>query len=177
MGFKVLPVANHNGLPDSGHGFPIPSTIHSTQACNSPPILLSIKVKNKTCLWPPTPLVPLSALNPARALVQVNRLPIMIIGDTFTPHMSPTTNIINYLCPCGKAMCIIPTPIVCSLLTVEDCGGVGHPRILFATTKTVLAFKLPIGRVTDRLGAPSGGYSGYPCSSRVTYGSPTVLAG
>ena len=100
----------------------------------------------------------------------------MIMGDTFTPHMSPTTNIITYLCPCGKATCIIPTPIVCSLLTVEDQGGIGHPRILFATTKTVLAFKLPIGRVTDKLGAPAG-YGGYPCSSRVTYGSPTVMAG
>ncbi len=34
------PVANHNGLPCTGHGIPIPSTIHSTQACKTPPIRL-----------------------------------------------------------------------------------------------------------------------------------------
>ena len=51
MALGVLkPVANHNGLPDTGHGIPIPSTIHSTQPCNSPPIELPIIVKDKTCL-------------------------------------------------------------------------------------------------------------------------------
>ena len=73
MALGVLkPVANHNGLPDTGHGIPIPSTIHSTQPCNSPPIELPIIVKDKTCLWPPTPLIPLTALNPMRATVLVN---------------------------------------------------------------------------------------------------------
>ena len=52
MALGVLkPVANHNGLPDTGHGIPIPSTIHSTQPCNSPPIELPIIVKDKTCVY------------------------------------------------------------------------------------------------------------------------------
>jgi|TARA_B100000405_G_scaffold302665_2_gene266598 hypothetical protein len=177
MALGVLkPVANHNGLPDTGHGIPIPSTIHSTQPCNSPPIELPIIVKDKTCLWPPTPLIPLTALNPMRATVLVNGLPIMINSDTFTTHRSITTNIINYVCPCGKAMCIIPTPINCSLLTIEDMKGVGHGRTLWATTFTVFAFKIPIGRLTDPLGFGVTGKS-WPCSSAIAFGSPNVLAG
>ena len=173
------PVANHNGLPCTGHGIPIPATIHSTQQCKTPPIRLGIVMKNKTCLWPPTPLVPLTALNPARAMVLVNGLPIMINGDTFTPHLSPTTNIINYLCPCGKATCIIPTPTVCSLLTAEDIAG-GHPRTLdTGFYQSVRAFKIPIGRLGDNLGKGSlpPVSIGYPCMSKIAYGSPNVLAG
>ena len=105
-------------------------------------------------------------------MVVVNGLPIMINGDAFTPHLSPTTNIINYLCPCGKATCIIPTPTVCSLLTAEDISG-GHPRVLSTGTyQSVRAFKIPIGRLGDSLGP-----KGYPCSSKIAYGSPNVLAG
>lgn len=175
MALGILkPVANINGLPCSGHGIPIPATIHSTQPCGSPPIPYSIVAKNLTCLWPPQPLIPLTAINPLRATVLVNKLPIMIAGDTFTPHVSVTTNIINYLCPCGKATCIIPTPIHCGTLTVED-AGVGHVRTVVSTTLTVFAFKVPIARILDPLGVGAPGVS-YPCSSVVAYGSPTVLA-
>ena len=171
----LRPVAHHNGLPCSGHGVPIPSTIHSTQTCGTPPIQLPIVVKEKTCMWPPMPLTPLTALNPQRATVLVNGLPIMIFGDQFIPHLSPTTNIINYLCPCGKATCIVPTPTVCSLITTEDMMGKGHWRLLYATTKQVLAFKIPIGRIMDPLGYGKPGKS-WPCSSVVAFGSPNVLA-
>jgi len=170
------PVAHHNGLPCTGHGIPIPSTIHSTQSCGTPPIKLPIMVKEKTCMWPPTPLIPLTALNPMRATVLVNGLPIMITGDVFTPHISPTTNIINYLCPCGKATCIIPTPIVCSLLTIEDQMGIGHTRVLAATTGFTLAFKIPIGRLGDPLGVGTT-FESWPCNSNIAFGSPNVLSG
>ena len=54
MAFGFLkPVTSLNGLPDSGHGLCLPSTVHSVQACGSPPIPYSIVIKNKTCWWPP----------------------------------------------------------------------------------------------------------------------------
>lgn len=171
----LRPVAHHNGLPCSGHGVPIPATIHSNQACSTPPIELPVIVKEKTCMWPPNPLTPLTALNPMRATVLVNGLPIMIFGDVFTPHRSITTNIVNFSCPCGKAMCIIPTPFNCSVLTTEDMKGLGHTRVLESTTKQVLAFKIPIGRIMDPLGIGKPGKS-WPCSSVVAFGSPNVLA-
>ena len=177
MALGVLrPVSFHNGLPCSGHGIPIPSTIHSTQPCGSPPIPYSITIKNKTCWWPPQPLIPLEALNPLRATVLVHRLPIMLEMDTFTPHISVTTNIINYLCPCGKLTCIIPTPVLCGLLTMEDMGGVGHVRVAESTTFTVFALKRRVLRIIDPLGAGKPKLS-WPCSSVVAFGSATVLAG
>lgn len=175
MAGLLKPVASLNGLPCSGHGIPIPSTIHTEQPCKTPPKTLGIVVKNLTCFWPPTPLVPLTAVNPSRATVLVNGIPIMISGDTFTPHISATTNIINYICPCGNATCIIPTPFACSILTTEDKAGTGHSRTAVATSTKTLAFKVPIVRMLDPLGVGASGKS-YPCSSVVAYGSPTVLA-
>ena len=171
-----MPVASHNGLPCSGHGIPISSTIHNQQPCGSPPIPFTIEIKDKTCWWPPTPLIPLTGLTPERSTVLVNKLPIMLEMDVFTPHISPTTNIINYLCPCGKAMCIIPTPIICGLLTIEDKGGVGHERVLNATTFTVFALKRRVARMLAPLGVGVPKAS-WPCKSVVAYGSPTVLCG
>ena len=72
-------------------------------------------------------------------------------------------------------MCPIPTPIACSVLTSEDFGGAGHTRVLFPTTLTVFAFKIPIARILDPLGVGFPGFS-YPCSSVVAFGHPTVLA-
>ncbi len=171
----LKPVAAHNGLPCSGHGLCLPSTVHSNQSCGTPPIPYTIKVKEFTCWWPPLATVPLTPLTPIRATVLVHFLPIYLLGDTFIPHPSPCTNIIVYWCPCGKSTCPVPTPIVCSLLTIEDAGGIGHPRTLFTTTLTVFALKLPIGRLLDPLGVGFTGWS-YPCSSCVAWGSATVLA-
>ena len=170
----LLPVYNLNGLPDSGHGLCIPPTVHSVQACGTPPVPYSIVIKEYTCWWPPFPMIPLSAINPIRATVLVNFIPIGIFGDVFIPHPSTCTNIIIYMCPCGKSICPVPTPIPCSVLTIED-AGVGHWRILFAQTKTVYAFKLPIGRILDPLGVGTTFWS-YPCNSIVAWGSPTVLS-
>ncbi len=59
MAFGFLkPVTSLNGLPCTGHGLCLPSTVHSVQACGSPPIPYTIVIKNKTCWWPPTPLFP-----------------------------------------------------------------------------------------------------------------------
>ena len=171
----LLPVAPITGLPCSGHGICIPSTVHSVQSCGSPPIPYTIKIKEWTCGRPPTPLVPLGPLSPMKAMVLTNGLPTMTFGDRFIPHISPCTNIIIYMCPCGKSLCPVPTPIPCSILTTEDMGGVGHMRILFATSLTVYVTKLPIGRVLDPLGVGTLAYS-YPCNSVVAYGSPNVLS-
>ena len=171
----LKPVASLNGLPCSGHGLCLPSTIHSVQVCGTPPIPYSIVIKNFTCWWPPLPLIPLTAINPFRATVLVNFIPIMLMGDVFINHPSVCTNIIIYLCPCGKAICAIPTPIPCSPLTIEDMGVIGHPRVVMATTLTVFALKLPVARILDPLGIGFPGFS-YPCSSVVAFGHPTVLA-
>ena len=86
----LLPVSSLNGLPCSGHGLCIPSTIHSVQACGTPPIPYSIVIKEYTCWWPPQPLIPIFPVTPYRATVLVNRIPIMLHGDTFTPPVSYT---------------------------------------------------------------------------------------
>ena len=119
--------------------------------------------------------MPFGPLSPLKAMVLTNGLPTMTFGDRFIPHISPCTNIIIYMCPCGKSLCPVPTPIPCSILTTEDMGGVGHMRILFATSLTVYVTKLPIGRVLDPLGVGTLAYS-YPCNSVVAYGSPNVLS-
>ena len=130
MAFGFLkPVTSLNGLPDSGHGLCLPSTIHSVQSCGSPPIPYSIVIKNFTCWWPPTPLVPTFPITLDRAMVQVNRIPVMVLGDTFTPHISTCTNIVIHICPCGKSLCAIPSAIPCSNLTIEDNGGTGYIRV------------------------------------------------
>lgn len=177
MALGILkPLASLNGLPCSGHGLPVPATIHNSQPCGTPPIPFGIVLKDLTCWWAPQPLIPLEAVNPLRATVLVNGLPVMLFGDVFTPHTSTTANIINYACPCGKGMCIIPTPTTCGMLTVEDMGGVGHFRMCEATTFTVYALKRPVGRMLDPLGIGKP-FVSWPCKSVVAYGSPTVLAG
>ena len=125
----LLPVSSLNGLPCSGHGLCLPSTIHSVQSCGSTPIPYSIVIKEYTCWWPPQPLIPIFPVTPYRATVQVNRIPIMIHGDTFTPHIAVCTNIIVYMCPCGKSMC--PTPPPSSIVRVlQGIGvGVGHTAL------------------------------------------------
>jgi hypothetical protein len=70
---------------------------------------------------------------------------------------------------------VIPTPIPCSILTIEDMGGVGHVRMVQATTITVWALKRPVARVLDPLGFGLPFFS-YPCSSVVAYGAPLVLS-
>lgn len=170
----LKPVASLNGLPCSGHGLCLPSTIHSVQACGTPPIPYTIYIKNFTCWWPPLPLIPL-VFTPERATLLVNLIPVALMGDTFVWHISVCTNTVIYLCPCGKAICAIFVPIPCSILTVEDSAGVGHIRVLMATSITVFGLKRPIGRILDPLGVGFPGFS-YPCSSVIAFGHPTVLS-
>jgi hypothetical protein len=176
MAYGLLkPVASLNGLPCSGHGLCLPSAIHSIQSCGTPPVPYTILIKNFTCWWPPFPLIPIFPVTPERATVLVNFIPVMLMGDAFQFHISTCTNLILYLCPCGKGICVIPTPIPCSVLTAEDNGGVGHLRVVISTTFTVFALKRPIARILDPLGVGFPGFS-YPCSSVVAWGHPTVLA-
>jgi len=175
MAFGFLkPVSSLNGLPCSGHGLCLPSTIHSVQACGTPAIPYPILIKNFTCWWPPLPMVPTFPVTPERATVLVNRVPVSVMGDTFSLHPSTCTNIVVHICPCGKSMCAIPSPVPCSALTIED-GGVGHVRVVVATSLTVFAFKRPIARMLDPLGVGFPGFS-LPCSSTVAFGHPTVLS-
>ena len=171
----ISPVAFHAGLPCSGHGIPIPPAIHSTQPCGTPPIPQTILIKNQTCWWMPFPLIPINPLTVGNALVLVHKMPIMLGFDAFIPHPSFTTNIVLYLCPCGKGVCVIPTPIVGSILTAEDMGGVGHIRVVYPTTFTVWALKRPVARALDPLGIGARFFS-YPCRSVVAYGAPLVLS-
>jgi hypothetical protein len=171
----ISPVAFHAGLPCSGHGICIPPAVHSTQPCGSPPIPRSIVEKNFTCWWPPFPLIPINPLTVANALVLVHKMPIMLNFDMFIPHPSTCTNLVLYLCPCGKGVCVIPTPIPCSVLTIEDMGGVGHPRMVQATSLTVWALKRQVARVLDPLGFGMP-FLSYPCRSVVAYGAPLVLS-
>ena len=73
-------------------------------------------------------------------------------------------------------MCIIPTPFGGSILTIEDKFGVGHERVLNATTFTVFALKRRVARLLDPLGVGLPRVS-WPCKSVVAYGSPNVLCG
>ena len=101
MAFGFLkPVTSLNGLPCTGHGLCLPSTVHSVQACGSPPIPYTIVIKNKTCWWPPTPLIPTFPITPDRAMVQVNRIPVMVFGDIFTPHILSLIHISEPTRPC-----------------------------------------------------------------------------
>ena len=171
----VKPVAALNGLPCSGHGLCLPPVVHSTQSCGSPPIPRTIKIKEYSCWWPPLSLIPIFPITPDRATVLVHGFPIMLSGDTFIPHPSTCTNIVIYMCPCGNAVCPVPTPIPCSVLTLED-KGVGHARTAYPTTIFTFALKRLVIRILDPLGVGFPGWS-YPCSSVVAYGSMTVWAG
>jgi hypothetical protein len=42
-------------------------------------------------------MIPIFPVTPLRATVLVNRIPIMLLGDTFTPHIAACTNIIVYM--------------------------------------------------------------------------------
>ena len=133
MALGILkPVASLNSLPCSGHGL-----LQSNQPCGSLTIVVG-----PYCWWAPQPLIPLEAVNPLRATVLVNGLPIMLFGDTFTPHTSTTANIINYLCPIGKAMVLSQHPYL-RYLTVEDMV-VLVTSICVRQQLTVYALKRPL---------------------------------
>ena len=89
----LLPVAPITGLPCSGHGICIPGTVHSVQACGTPPVPYSIKIKEWT--WVATSTIdPYTALNPLKALVLTNGLPTMTLGDVLfnTSHLVPISS-------------------------------------------------------------------------------------
>lgn len=156
----------------TGHGIPIPGKVHSmfVDPCGVTPMSAtpySIAIKNKGCLWRPFPIAPASPL--ALRNVLINGIPPVLFGDVLTPHTSETMHTVISSC-CSPESCN-PTVIKasCSMLTVEDGKGVGHPRIVKATTKNVLVNGRPLAKVGDPMFIP--------CKSKIASGSKNVLVG
>ena len=151
----------------SGHGVAISGHIHGWFGCGTTCLTCSTKsvaVKNAVCFWPPTVLAPFA---PYVRNVFVNSILPILDKDVLTVHRASSTNIIM-VGPCGKTP---PRPKVCncSMLASEDKKGIGHTRVMHATTKTVFANKLAMGKVGDQLGPP--------CLSVIAQGSPNVKIG
>ena len=162
----------------TGEGIAIPLNVHDTTRCAQPPCppanaackILPLAAKISTCHWPPTPL---THLNPATAVKTVRiegQIPL-VMGDVLIPHKSDTTNQVINLFPTPKSGCTTPKPSACncSLLTKEDRFGVGHPRKVVATGKSVLVEGRPLAVIGDPLGPP--------CFARIGTGAKTVLVG
>ena len=151
----------------SGHGVAISGHIHGWFGCGTTCLTCSTKpvaTKNAVCYWPPTVLAPFA---PYVRNVFVHGILPILDKDILTVHRAASTNIIM-VGPCGKTP---PRPKVCncSMLASEDKKGIGHTRVMHATTKTVYANTLAMGKVGDMLGPP--------CLSTIAQGSPNVMIG
>lgn len=128
----------------------------------------TVAAMNAYTLWPPAPLIPKAA--PLCATIKVNKIVPIVAGDVLQEHKSPTMNLVIST-PCPKAqeapvnLCCNATLFTCA----EDAGGVGHPRIAVATSKTVFFEKKPACRVGDPFAAP--------CLSKITTGAANVFIG
>lgn len=151
----------------TGHGICMPMAIHGTFPCGTPCNLAAprpVAAKNATCFWPPLICSPLAIIFHK---VLVNGIIPLAMGDQLTLHPSPCTNIIM-VGPCGDAA-PKPVPCGCSVLTIEDNQGAGHPRTVKALSKTVFVGGRPMAAVGDPLGPP--------CLSYIGTGSPNVYVG
>lgn len=161
------------GLPTSfctGHGICVPGAIHYIGGCGTacPPLCPTYPVlaKNATCYWPPTLCTALTSLI---GTVLVNGQIPLKLGDPLIPHQAACTNLVIQIC-CTPGGCVITIyNCWCSLLATEDALGLGHPRVVWALTKTVFADKRPMAGVGDPLGPP--------CLSYIGTGSPNVMVG
>lgn len=151
----------------SGHGVCIPANIHANVSCGTPCPAAPRKplaAMNASCLWPPLALAPLSPVTPT---VTIEKIAPILDGDQLTLHQSACTNIIM-VGPCGQTP-PVPVPCSCSILTVEDNNGVGHPRTAKAICATVWVMKRRLCRISDPLGPP--------CLSTIASGAATVYVG
>lgn len=162
------------GLPTSfctGHGICVPMAIHYIGGCGTscPPVLCPtypVLAKNATCYWPPTICTAVTSL--VGTVIVNGQIPLKL-GDLLLPHQATCTNLVIEIC-CTPGGCTIRIyNCSCSLLATEDLLGVGHPRVVWALTKTVFADKRPLGSVGDPLGPP--------CLSYIGTGSPNVMCG
>lgn len=161
------------GLPTSlcsGHGICMPFAIHYIGTCGTacPPLCPTYPVlaKNATCFWPPFPCTPLVTV-PGKVLIN-GQIPLKF-GDVLQLHKATCTNLVIEIC-CTPGGCTIRIfNCSCSLLATEDALGAGHPRIVYALSKTVIAE----GRFLSGVGDPLGP----PCLSYIGTGSPNVMVG
>lgn len=163
----------------SGEGACVTAHKHDTTKCQMPPCppantackILPLAKMVSTCYWPQTPL---THLNPATAIktIKVNGQIPLADGDVLTLHKSPCTNkVVNLWYTGDPPACTKPViaDCICSLLTIEDNYGKGHPRVVKSTATTVYFEKRRVACVGDPLGPP--------CTAVIATGSPNVTVG
>jgi len=161
----------------TSHGVTIPAHIHFTHPClpsppPCPPGITPTKplsVMDATCMWPVAPTTPEDASVLART-VFINGKSPLCDGDKLIPHISATTNLIEWKQVSGPN-CIGPitAPCNCSLLSAEDTFGKGHPRVVKALGATVFVMGKRLAAIGDPLGPP--------CLSTIATGSENVVVG
>jgi len=162
----------------TGEGVAVPANIHDTTTCSQPgcpPANAACKIKPlatmiATCHWPPTPLTHKTPASAVKTVKIEKQIPL-VDGDILIEHKSDTTNQVINLFPTPNSGCTTPKPSACncSLLTIEDTFGVGHPRVVKATGKTVLIEGRPLATTGDPLGPP--------CNATISTGAFTVMVG
>ena len=162
----------------TGEGIPVPANVHAKTACSMPPcppanvqaIPLPLAKMQSTCHWPPTPLLHLVPAQAVKTVKIEGQIPL-VMGDVLINHISDTTNQVINMFPTPKAGCTTPVPsqCSCSLLTIEDTFGKGHPRVVVATTKSVFVEGRPLATIGDSLGPP--------CFAKIATGALTVMVG
>lgn len=164
------PCAIYKGVC-SGHGVCNPARIHATVVCFGGCLAapkLPVATMNTYSYWPPAPLVPLAT--PTCVTIKVNKIIPIVNGDPLQLHKSPcAVTVIDSACPKAK---MAPTKVPCNtsvFCCAEDAGGVGHPRVAVATSKTVFFEK----RNPCRVGDPFA----IPCLSKITTGAANVFIG
>jgi len=159
----------------SGHGIQVTAHVHGVAACNAPgPCPYGVPpqplaTKDATCYWPPLNTLPLDPKAVART-VTIEGVQPLCDGDVLIVHPAAvgSTNIIEH--PSGQECSPKPIPCYCGVLTTEDTpAGTGHPRIVKATTSTVVICGQRLAAVGDPLGPP--------CKSVIKTGAKTVTVG
>lgn len=162
----------------SGEGVAIPLQVHDTTVCSQPPCPPAnavckpkpLSTMISSCHWPPTPLTHLEPATAVKTVKIEGQIPL-VDGDKLIFHKSDTTNIVVNMFPTPKDGCATPKKSACncSLLTVEDTFGKGHPRVVISTSKTVRIEGRPVACVGDALGPP--------CNAKISTGAKTVTVG
>lgn len=161
----------------SGHGVQVNAHIHGTAPCNAPdpcppasPVAPQpLATKDATCYWPSLNTLPLDPKSVART-VTIEGVQPLCNGDNLIVHPAAKSSTNIVLHPTGKYCTPKPKPCYCGVLTTEDTPtGVGHPRVVKATTTTVFVCGVALATVGDPLGPP--------CKSTILTGAKTVAVG
>lgn len=164
----------------SGEGVCVAANMHDTTACSLPPCppvnplikILPLAKMVSTCYWPPAPLIHLGK-GTACLTIKVNKMIPLLDKDILTFHISTCTNKVTnlWMTPGPNPTCTNPiiADCLCSLLTLEDTFGKGHPRVVHAKSTTVFFEKRRVAVIGDPLGPP--------CTALILTGSPNVFVG